>query len=161
MRRSRRQKLRSIAVRAIAGSIVDLAPLRVIEDVEGLGPELEVNVFMNGKLFEQAHVKVCAIRKAQNVSSGVAKGKAGRRRKSCCVEEPRTLDARKVSRRGFGVDIADDVRVRLHRRDRVTDAGIVAEGIVDDAEGRAGLERREVRNLPAIDRLFSKFIMEG
>jgi hypothetical protein len=57
--------------------IVD-SELRVIENVESLGPELELAGLANLEMLEQRHVEVRAARIIQEVASGVAKGEAAR-----------------------------------------------------------------------------------
>ena len=64
------QELRTIAVRSVTGGIVDLAPLRVVEDIESFGTKLKVHILTYRKLFEQTHVVVSASRYAKNITTG-------------------------------------------------------------------------------------------
>ncbi len=73
MRGSRGQKGRRTTVSSVARNVVDGNPLRVIEDVEPLCPELNVHRLVNRELLEESDVEVGAPREPKDVATRVAK----------------------------------------------------------------------------------------
>ena len=74
-----RRKVRPVkATRAVIAGAVRYAakrkPLRMVEDVERLGAELDAHLFLNRKMLEQAHIEIRARRIVQNVAPGIAEG---------------------------------------------------------------------------------------
>ena len=61
----------------------------MIENVEGLGAELERVGLLDGEILVQRHVEIQAAGNIQGIASGVAEGQTLRRVVRCGVEEQR------------------------------------------------------------------------
>src|SRR5271157_3948506 len=87
-------------------------PLRVVEDVEGFGAELEACPFVDLKQFEQRHVKIGPARHIQEITPGISKGKPTRIGEGAGIEEQgaRSPVGRSAGRRWSSVGVAHDVR---------------------------------------------------
>ena len=138
-------------------SCSDAVPLGVIENVEGLGAELERVGLLDGEVFVQRHVEIQAARYIQGIaSSGVAEGQAYAAR----CGTPRGLKSngpvlgfeRGLNSSGWrGMWVGDDVGVRAVGSDTVGDAGVVTENCIGDAEGRAGRENGNAGKFPVAE----------
>ena len=88
----RGQECRSGAIgRAVTGRVINRAPLRMVEDVECFGAELEVHVLVHREVLEKTHIEIGAVRQSENVATGVAIGEPLRSGKGIAVVEPRSL----------------------------------------------------------------------
>src|SRR5271170_2605917 len=77
-----------------AGAGVHPIPLRVVEYVERLGPELEAHVLSDFEMLEQTHVEVGSRRILHNVALRSSECQAFRRGKCRRIEEQRSNHAR-------------------------------------------------------------------
>src|SRR5678816_3413118 len=59
--------------------------LRVVEDVEGFGAELDLHAVVHREVLEEREVEVHAARSVQDVAAGVAEGEVRGRGKGRCV----------------------------------------------------------------------------
>src|SRR5580693_7016385 len=75
------------------GAGVDAVPLRVIEDVERFGAELDGPFLLDFKMLEQTHVEVGTRRVLHNIALRCPEGQPFRRRKRRRIEKQRTIDA--------------------------------------------------------------------
>src|SRR5215472_390056 len=73
--------LRDVTKRSGVQSCVGIAKVRVIEDIEHLGAELEFRSLFNREVLEQREVRVNEAGPIEDVSSGIAKGERCGQRK--------------------------------------------------------------------------------
>ncbi len=79
-------EIRAVA-RPRASITGDVAPLRVVEDVEGLGTKFEGNALVNREAFEESHIEVRLPWIANDVSAGGAQGQGSGSGEGSGVEE--------------------------------------------------------------------------
>src|ERR1700722_16482002 len=111
----------------------------MVEDVEGLCAELKVYIFPYGKVLEQPHIEIRAIRQGQNVAAGIAISESLRSAKGITVVKPGPLDSAWMPDRDRTVDRPNDISVGLDGSgaivaDGVSGARIVCVGGVHNAE---------------------------
>src|SRR5262249_31692373 len=136
-----------VIVSATSGSAVagNVPKLRVVENIEGFATELEPDALGDLEVLEERHVKVRAMRIAQEVSSRIAEGQAARWSKGgLIVECGAECIERNLSEPSIG--IADQVGVR-RRPDAVAYAGVIRRK--DDTERTSGLETGDTGILPS------------
>ena len=74
---------------------VDIAPLRVVEHVVGLKPQLDPDVLSKVKVFEQGHIEVCNSRSVDAVAAEVAETAGG------WSSKDRRVEPLRISSRGL------------------------------------------------------------
>lgn len=117
--------------RTVTGCIIHCAPLRMVEDVECLRAKLEVHLFVNREVLEEAHIEVCAMRQVENVATRVAIRKPLRSGEGVAVEESRSLhsgwmpDRDRTVNRPYDVGVGGDGS----RKARDQTLAIVADGV--------------------------------
>ena len=110
----RGQECRGRAIcRAITCRIINRAPLRMVEDIEGFRAKLEVHLFAHGEVLEEAHIEISAVRQTENVAAGVAIGKPLRSGKGIAVVEARALYSGGMPQSDIAVDWPHDVCIGL------------------------------------------------
>src|SRR5262249_44797969 len=99
--------------------------LRVIEDVERLGAELQNTRFTDRKMLEQAHVKIQASGIVQEIATSVSEGQAARRDERARIPKdgPEALGIVPALRR-IAMRSRRDVRIRP-RSNPVCDSGVI------------------------------------
>ena len=69
-----------------AEEVVRQVEVRVVEEVEGLGPELQINALVKSSVLQKRHVHVLKSRSLQNIPTRISKSTRRRERKRGGVE---------------------------------------------------------------------------
>src|SRR5579863_786524 len=110
--------------------VVHSAPLRVVKDVEPLGPELHVEFFRGFENFVYRHVKIGTAGLGQAVSSRVAEGQSLGLLVGAGIVKLGTGRSGIRDWARSSVGIANDVGIRTVSRNAIGDACVVAEHAV-------------------------------
>src|SRR5580700_3966289 len=141
------------------GAGINAVPLRVVEDVERFGPELDGLLLFDFKMLEQAHVEVGARRILHNIALRCPEGQPFRRRECRRIEKQRTVDALDTGRNtGRRVGIADNIQIRTCSR-TVAYSGI--EKSITQAKRSARLKGSKTGEFPSSEqRVHQTFLSE-
>src|ERR1035438_7047598 len=143
---------RVVGAAVATDSVIDAAPLRVIEHVEPFGTEFEVGALGHEKVLEQTHVEVPSQGNVHDVAAGVAEGQAFGRRESAGIEQQRTkyTGTGRIRNGRRSVRIADQVGKRVAAR-TIGHAGPryqVVAVVRINAKRVPGLDGCETRQMP-------------